>query len=234
MRALSAMPMPMMDTGRTIDIEDDLAKVGVVPATQARSRALRDSLIREALAMARRKPFDEAGIIDICTAVGCSTGAFYARFPDKITLFKAVMVFAAAESGPMLERIVRQEAFEDILPKLVNAQVERYLRHDTFFRSAFKVSLDSEQAWEPFRRNAYNLASAYIERVLERPDIDRSQVSAEKVRFGFQVMYGVLNNTLSNRPGPYVLESEEFPALLQHAMVATMALPIAGHQAERV
>jgi hypothetical protein len=38
-------------------------------------------------------------------------------------------------------------------------------------------------------------------------------------------MYGVLNNTLSNRPGPFVLESDEFPALLKEAMMATMDLP---------
>jgi AcrR family transcriptional regulator len=215
----------MTEAAVAIEIEDDLAKVGVTPAVQSRSRALRDRLIREALAIARNQPFDDVSIIDICAAASCSTGAFYSRFPDKITLFKAVMVFAAAESGPLLEGIVREAPFEEILPRLVKAQVDRYLRQSTFFRSAFKVSLDAEQAWEPFRRNAQNLASAYIERLLALPAIDAEHVSLERVRFAFQVMYGVLNNTLINRPGPFVLESDEFPALLEDAMLATMKLP---------
>lgn len=215
----------MTDAALPIDIEDDLARVGVTPALQSRSRTLRDRLIGEALAIARKQPFDDVSIIDICAAAGCSTGAFYSRFPDKITLFKAVMVFAAAESGPLLESIVREAPFGEIVPRLVAAQVERYLRHAMFFRSAFKVSLDSEQAWEPFRRNAHNLAGAYIERVLAVPGVDPDDLRIDRIRFAFQVMYGVLNNTLSNRPGPFVLESDEFPALLEEAMMATMDLP---------
>lgn len=216
---------PMMEAALAIDIEEDLANVGVIPALQSRSRTLRDRLIRESLTIARKEPFDTVSIIDICAAADCSTGAFYARFPDKITLFKAVMVFAAAESGPLLESIVRKAPFDEIVPKLVAAQVERYLRQATFFRSAFKVSLDSEQAWEPFRRNAHNLANAYIARIHALPGIDGAEVNLERVRFAFQVMYGVLNNALSNRPGPYVLESAEFPRLLEDAMLATMRLP---------
>ncbi|WP_395396686.1 TetR/AcrR family transcriptional regulator [Novosphingobium sp. BL-8A] len=218
----------MTEASLTINIEDDLARVGVMPAQQSRSRTLRDRLIQESLEIARKVPFDDVSIIDICAAAQCSTGAFYSRFPDKITLFKAVMVFAAAESGPLLENIVRDEAFEDILPKLVSAQVDRYLSQQTFFRSAFKVSLDSEQAWEPFRRNSQNLASAYIDRVLAAPEIDQTGVNEERIRFAFQIMYGVLNNTLSNRPGPFFLESREFSQLLKESLVATMNLPIRG------
>ncbi len=215
----------MKDAGRDAEIEEDLLKAGVIPALQLRSRTLRDRLIRESLEIARREPFDDVGIIEICAAAECSTGAFYSRFPDKITLFKAVMVFAAAESGPYLEEIVRTAPFDTILERLVRAQVERYARQGTFFRSAFKVSLDDAESWEPFRRNAQNLASAYLDRLSSLPNIDQNSISAEHVHFAFQVMYGVLNNTLSNRPGPFVLESQEFPRLLEEAMTATMKLP---------
>ena len=218
----------VMEASLAPDIEDDLTRVGVIPAQQSRSRTLRDRLIRESLDIARRVPFDDVSINDICAAAQCSTGAFYSRFPDKITLFKAVMVFAAAESGPLLERLVRDEDFAHILPKLMAAQVDRYMRQKTFFRSAFKVSLDCEEAWEPFRRNARNLATAYIDRVFGLPGLDRSSVNVDRIRFAFQVMYGVLNNSLINRPGPFVLESAQFARLLEEAVVATMDLPIAG------
>lgn len=214
----------MTSLSPAFDVDEDLSRVGVIPAVQARSRALRDRLIRESLTIARQTAFDDISIIDICAAAGCSTGAFYSRFPDKITLFKAVMVFAAAESGPLLETIVRTAPFDEILTRLVATQVERYLGQTTFFRSAFKVSLDSSEAWEPFRRNAQNLASAYLERVASHPGIDQDSVSEDLIRFAFQVMYGVLNNTLSNRPGPFLLESGQFPGLLEESMMATMKL----------
>lgn len=215
----------MKNAAPAIDLDDDLARVGVIPALQSRSRMLRDRLIQESLKIARKVAFDDVSIVDICAAAECSTGAFYARFPDKITLFKAVMVFAAAESGPLLQAIVRTAPFDEILPRLLAMQVERYLRQETFFRSAFKISLDSGEAWEPFRRNANNLANSYLERLQSQPEIDQDRLSPDHVRFAFQVMFSMLNNTLSNRPGPFVLESAEFPRFLEEAMLATMKLP---------
>lgn len=215
----------MNDMAFAIDIDADLVSVGVIPALQSRSRMLRDRLIQESLKAARTVPFDDVSIVDICAAADCSTGAFYSRFPDKITLFKAVMVFAAAEAGPLLQSIVRNSPFDEILSRLVTTQVERYLRQETFFRSAFRVSLDSSEAWEPFRRNARNLASAYIERLRGQPEIDQDRLSLDHVRFAFQIMFSMLNNTLSNRPGPFLLDSQEFSRFLVEAMVATMKLP---------
>ena len=216
----------MAEGAANFDIEENLTKVGVIPTLQARSRTLRDRLIQEALRIARKVPFDDVSINEVCAAADCSTGAFYSRFPDKVTLFKAVMIFAAAESGPMLESMVRTLPFEEILPKLMARQVERFQEQETFFRSAFKVSLDSPEAWEPFRRNANSLANAFLERVQSHPDIDQEQVRSDQVQFAFQVMYGVLNNTIINRPGPFLIQNKDFPILLQEAMLATMQLPL--------
>ncbi|WP_068085573.1 TetR/AcrR family transcriptional regulator [Novosphingobium rosa] len=214
----------MTDPTLAIDVEGDLAKIGVVPALQARSRTLRDALIREGLAIARRTSFDAVSIHDICAAAGCSTGAFYSRFPDKATLFKAVMVFAAAESGPMLESIVATAPFGDIMPRLMRAQVDRYVEQATFFRSAFRVSLEASEAWEPFRRNAHNLASAYIVRLRGEANVDPSSIDVDRVRFAFQIMYALLNNTLINSPGPFFLESPQFPALMENAVLGAMGV----------
>lgn len=207
---------------------DDLMRAGVFPAVQARSRVMRDRLIAEGLVIARKIPFDDISIIDICTAANCSIGAFYARFPDKLTLFKGIMVAAAAESAPLLEGVVRDNAFPDILSRLTQAQVERFREQEIFFRSAFKVSLDASEAWEPFRRNSHALAGAFIARALAEYSSDAAGVDEARIRFGFQIMYGVLNNAVMNRPGPYLLESEDFAPMLEQAMRAVMALPSKG------
>ncbi|WP_246543667.1 TetR/AcrR family transcriptional regulator [Novosphingobium profundi] len=208
------------------DLEADFERAGVPPAQQARSRTLRDELIRLSLEIARRRSFDDVGIVEICREAGCSTGAFYSRFPDKLTLFKAVMVKAAAESRPMLEAIVRETPFEQVLTRLVAEQVRRFHEQETFFRSAFRVSLADSEAWQPFRRNAHDLASAYVERVREEPSFASGAFDEGRIRFAFQVMYGVLNNTVSQKPGPYHLTDPEFPGLLEVAMRATMGLGV--------
>lgn len=207
------------------NLEEDFARAGVPPARQARSRTLRDGLIGISLEIARRRSFDEVGIVEICQAAGCSTGAFYSRFPDKLTLFKAVMVKAASESGPMLEAIVRETPFAQLLPRLVAEQVRRFHEQETFFRSAFRVSLVDPAAWEPFRRNAHDLASAYIARLHAEPSVEAGALDEARIRFAFQVMYGVLNNTVSHQPGPYTFADAAFPDLLVTALRATMGLP---------
>lgn len=208
------------------DLDEDLERAGVPRALQSRSRLLRDTLIRISLDIARRRSFDEVGIVEICGLAGCSTGAFYARFPDKLTLFKAVMVKAAAESRPLLETIVREAPFEEILRRLLREQVRRFAEQDAFFRSAFRVSLADPEAWEPFRRNAHNLASVYVERVRAEPGVVAESIDEGRIRFAFQVMYGVLNNTLSNQPGPYTFADRAFPRLLGIAMRETMGLEL--------
>ncbi len=211
------------DPGANLDA--DFARAGVPPARQVRSRTLRDGLIRLSLEIARSRSFDDVGIIEICQEAGCSTGAFYARFPDKLTLFKAVMVKAASESGPLLEAIVRETPFEEILPRLVAEQVRRFHDQETFFRSAFRVSLVDPAAWEPFRRNAHALASAYIARVRGEPSLAGQDLDEARIRFAFQVMYGVLNNTVSQQPGPFTFADTAFAGLLETAMRATMGMP---------
>ena len=201
---------------------EGLERAGVLPAQQSRSRALRDRLIVEGLKLARLRPFQEVSIADLCAAANCSTGAFYARFPDKLTLFKAVMISAAAKSGPLFEAIVNDAPFDRIIPDLVTAQVARFQAYETFYRSAYKVSLDDGGAWAPFRQNAGGLANRYIDRLRSEPSIEDASIDEDKVRFAFQIMYAMLNNTIINRPGPFHLPDPEFPVLLGSAMLAAM------------
>lgn len=203
---------------------DELKLAGVLPAQQSRSRALRDRLIVEGLRLARTRSFDEVSIADLCGAAGCSIGAFYSRFPDKVTLFKAVMISAAAESGPSMEAIVEKEPFENIIPALVEAQVKRFRKNETFFQTAFKISLEDRDAWEPFRRNSHALADAYLARIEREPHLQVTQHLEDRVRFGFQVMYGILNNTILNRPGPFFLEDPAFARHLQDSIIATIGI----------
>ena len=203
---------------------EGLKRAGVLPAQQLRSRALRDRLIAEGMRLARARPFHDVAIADLCAAANCSTGAFYARFPDKLTLLKAVMVSAAAESRPLFEAIVNGSPFDQIIRDLVAAQVARFQAYETFYRSAFKVSLDDGAAWTPFRQNASGLADCYISRLRSEPSIDGVSIDEDKVRFAFQIMYAMLNNTILNRPGPFHLPDPEFATLLEASMIAAMGI----------
>ncbi|RKF23012.1 TetR/AcrR family transcriptional regulator [Altericroceibacterium spongiae] len=198
--------------------EEDLAAAGVAPTRQRRSREMRDRLIGTSLEIARRIPFEQISVLDLCQATGCSTGAFYARFPDKNTLFRAVMVASAAQSGPLLEKLVREAPFDRILPILIEAQVRRFREHEDFYRAVLRVSLECSDAWTPFRRNGQRLGQVYLDRLRGEPHIDPARISEKHVRFAFQSMYAMLNSSVMNRPGPFDIDSPEFPRLMEESM----------------
>jgi AcrR family transcriptional regulator len=207
----------------TNEIADLLERIGVAPAVQHRSRELRDRLIAIALEISRHRPFEDVSVTDLCRAADCSTGSFYARFPDKMTLFKAVMIMSAAQSKARLETIVRSADYDSILSKLIEAQVERFRGQITFFKAAFKVGIDDPAAWEPFRANSHDLASTYIERMREHRGRALMPEEEGRVRFAFQIMYGLLNNTVLLRPGPFDFEHPMFGPHLERAMRAAIA-----------
>jgi hypothetical protein len=58
----------------------------------------------------------------------------------------------------------------------------------------------------------------------QQPHLEVTQPLEDRVRFAFQLMYGVLNNTILNRPGPFFLENPAFARHLQDSIIATIGI----------
>ncbi|MCW2392694.1 AcrR family transcriptional regulator [Sphingobium sp. B1D7B] len=206
------------------DLDERLDRAGAFPAQQERSKQMRDMLIESGLSLAKRLSYDQLSVARICAEAGCSTGAFYARFPDKKAFFKALIVKHAISSRAQSRQRLGQVPFDDLLNEMIASLVRAYMGNAVFLRSAIQVSLEEPEAWEPFRRNSHELADFLIERIKVEPSIVQSSVHEPTIRFAVQVLLGTLNNALINRPGPIFLEDPDFPILLRNAVQTTMSL----------
>jgi len=206
------------------DLDERLDRAGAFPAQQERSKQMRDMLIETGLSLARQLSYDQLSVARICAEAGCSTGAFYARFPDKKAFFKALIVKHTMNSRAQSRQSLDQVPFDDLLNEMIARLVRAYVSNVVFLRSAVQVSLEEPEAWEPFRRNSHELAAYLLARIRVEPSIDQSSVHEPTIRFAVQVLLGTLNNAFINRPGPLFLEDPEFPVLLRNAVEKTMSL----------
>ncbi|BAK67181.1 putative TetR family transcriptional regulator [Sphingobium sp. SYK-6] len=206
------------------DLEEQLRTAGAFPAQQQRSKQMRDALLETGLALARRVDFEDLSVARICADAGCSTGAFYARFPDKVSFFKALIIKHAMSSRAQSQAQLDAVPFRDMLGATIRRMVRAYLANAIFLRSAVKVSLEDPEAWEPFRRNSHELANYLLERIRAESTIDQASVKEPAIRFAVQMLLAALNNSLLNRPGPVFLEDEMFPVLLEDAVEKVMGL----------
>lgn len=173
-----------------------------LPAKQARSRATRDALIGAGLRLVEERDFDALSIAEIAAAAGCSVGAFYFRFTDKDTYFRA-LVAATVEDGAALFETLAATPPERVVARLVALTVQSYRRRRGLLRAAIRASMSDVTVWEPFKRRGHAIADAVVAR-LARPGTGQAG-RERRIRFALQALYGTLNNAILIAPGPLQL-----------------------------
>jgi hypothetical protein len=71
--------------------------------------------------------------------------------------------------------------------------------------------------WAPIRQGGHDVATKTIKMLSEqanRPLTDEEEIN---VRFAFQIIFGTLNNTIINRPGPIFMNQKPFVEKLTQA-----------------
>jgi AcrR family transcriptional regulator len=177
---------------------------------QKRSQVTYDALIDTAFALLDEKELDEISIAALAQKAGYSVGAFYARFRSKDELFDAMV-----QQHVQNRRKVRQRQFATtndaaLLHELLDETVRYYWSRRRFWRAALIRSIREPAFWAPMRKLSYEFADALLGRFAARAG--RALTSAEEanVRFAVQLAFGLINNTILNRPGPFFLEQNLF------------------------
>jgi AcrR family transcriptional regulator len=197
------------DTRRTV--------LSATPATspelrirQKRGQVTYDALIDTAFALLGEKEFDEISIAELAQKAGYSVGAFYARFLSKDELFDAMV-----QQHVQNRRKVRKHQFEEtndarLLHALLEETVHYYWGRRRFWRAALIRSIGEPAFWAPMRKLSHEFADALLGRLRTRAG--RALTSAEdaNVRFAVQLAFGLINNTILNRPGPFFLDQDLF------------------------
>jgi AcrR family transcriptional regulator len=177
---------------------------------QKRSQITYDALIGTCFELLQNKEFDEISIADLAQIAGYSVGAFYARFHSKDELFDAMV-----QQHVQNRREVRQRQFataddDALLHELLDETVHYYWGRRRFWRAAVIRSIREPEFWAPMRKLSHEFADALLARFAARAGRALTSTQEANVRFAVQLAFGLINNTILNRPGPFFLEQNLF------------------------
>ena len=200
----------MTDNRRRIALSAAPAASPELRIRQKRGQVTYDALLDTAFAMLEHKEFDEISVAELAQKAGYSVGAFYARFRSKDELFDA-MVLRHVEN----RRDVRRRQFATandtvLLHELLDETVRYYWSRRRFWRAALIRSIREPEFWAPMRKLSHEFADALLTRLRARAGRALAAREEANVRFAVQLAFGLINNTILNRPGPFFLEQELF------------------------
>jgi hypothetical protein len=88
--------------------------------------------------------------------------------------------------------------------------VRDYWARRRFWRAALFRSIREPEFWAPMRKLSHEFADALVARIRARAGRALTKSEDANVRFAVQLAFGLINNTILNRPGPFFLEQELF------------------------
>ena len=177
---------------------------------QKRGQITYDALIDTAFAMLDEKEFDEISIAELAQKAGYSVGAFYARFRSKDELFDAMVLQHVQNRRKMRQRQFATTDDAALLHDLLDETVRYYWGRRRFWRAALIRSIREPEFWAPMRKLSHEFADALLGRIRARAGRALTKAEEVNVRFAVQLAFGLINNTILNRPGPFFLEQELF------------------------
>jgi AcrR family transcriptional regulator len=177
---------------------------------QKRGQITYDALIETCFALLKDKDFDEISVAELAQKAGYSVGAFYARFRSKDELFDA-MITRHLEA----RRRTRTEQFEKgpaatLVHDVLEETVQYYWGRRRFWRAALIRSMREPEFWTPMRKLSHEFADALIAHMAGRAKRPLTAQEGDNVRFAVQLAFGTINNTILNRPGPFLMDEVLF------------------------
>ncbi len=204
---------------------------GVKPATQRRSRALRDALIECGIDLLNRMDLDELTIPALTSAAGCSTGSFYKRFEDKELYFLVLRDYVVAENRAKALAVLDPDELKELpFPEATDRIVDAFLliskgRGRGVLRSAF-VRLNSDPGvWEPTRETIRLINRNCVAGLADRVPADSKNAAATKVKLAVQMVGSTITNTFVNAWHPSAAGEK---ALASHLKIMVRAYLTAG------
>ena len=177
---------------------------------QKRGQITYDALIDTCFDLLREKEFDQISIAELAQKAGYSVGAFYARFRSKDELFDAMVLQHVQNRRKVRQRQFAETNDATLLHELLEETVHYYWGRRRFWRAALIRSIREPAFWAPMRVLSHEFADALLGRYRARAGRALTSTEDANARFAVQLAFGLINNTILNRPGPFFLEQNLF------------------------
>jgi len=177
---------------------------------QKRSRKTYDALVKAAFRLLKNRIMDTISIAELASAAGYSVGAFYARFNSKDVFLNALVEHHVKMRRATHVRFFSTVSDERLVEELVANVVANVSRNRGFWLSCLMRSVQDPGFWKPMRDLGHGLAGNFINHVSERLGRQLTEKEEVNIRFAFQTVFGTLNNSVINQPGPFQIKDPEF------------------------
>ena len=185
---------------------------------QRRSQKTYDALITTGFRMLEQKEWHSISIAELTREAGYSVGAFYARFRSKDDYFDALIQYQGVMREAALSKLLSSTPLSRLVAKIVEDSVNYYWNYRNYWRAALTRSMRDPDFWIPVRRGGHKFVTMFTNRIAEYRGRPLTHAEETRVRFGFQVVFGVINNTIINQPGPIFMGQMEFVENLTRAL----------------
>ena len=198
-----------------------------LPAKQNRSRKTRDALLAAGWKLLAKSSWDQISVNDIVAAAGSSVGSFYSRFTDKDSYFEALAAeWLARRRTQMQELFGSLNSADDYVDAVIMDVYSHVFGSRNFWHAAIIRGGSAPEFWGPFRESGLRRIKEFLR--LRTEEVGRPLTAQEirDIRFAFQMVNGVINNGILNRPGPIMIETREFEVALLRSFRAVAGLPL--------
>lgn len=177
---------------------------------QRRSQKTYDALIAAGFRLLEDRELVAISVAELAASAGYSVGAFYARFRSKDEFFDAMIDQHLQTRREIQRRLLDELPDDGIVAGLIENMVAYYWSRRRFWRAALMRSMRDSAFWTPIRQLGNDFASAFVLRVSERVGRVLTADEETNIRFAFQIVFGTINNTIINRPGPVFMGQAQF------------------------
>ena len=199
-----------------------------LPAKQNRSRRTRDALLAAGWKLLAKTSWDRLSVNDLVAEAGSSVGSFYSRFADKESYFDSLASeWLERRRGQSQELYGRLRSTDDYVDAVIMDVYRSIIGSRNFWHAAIIRGVNVPDFWVPFRESGLRRIKEFIRLRTEELGRALSAQEIRDIRFDFQMVNGVINNGILNRPGPIMLETHEFEVALLRSFRAVAGLPVA-------
>ncbi len=194
---------------------------GIKPATQRRSRAVRDALIECGIDLLNGMDFNDLTIPVLTNKAGCSGGNFYKRFENKDRYFLVLRDHVVrGNRAKAISLLDPDELTEMPFPEAADRIVDAFIgiakgRGRGVLRSAF-IKLNSDPSiWDPMRETTRLIDNNCVAGLADRVPAKSKKEAATKVKLAVQVVGSTVFNTVVAAWHPHVVGEKALAAHLK-------------------
>ena len=191
------------------------------PATQHRSRAIRDELIECGIDLLNIMDFDDLTIPVLTNKAGCSTGNFYKRFENKEQYFLVLRDHVVFSNRANVMRIVDPDELKKLpFPEAAGRIVDVYMQNSKgrgrgVLKSAFVKINSDPRIWEPMRETIHLINKNCVAGLADRVPAKSKKEAATKVKLAVQMVGSTIFNSIVEAWHPHVVSEKALTAHLK-------------------